>query len=264
LEKNKYVPIVINKNGNLISERKHVAKLFNAYFTEIAERLQCNFTPGVLKYCNGNHKLSASILFTPTNDDEITGIIKDLKNKQSSGLDGFSRFLIKKCYVYLIKPLTFLTNLSLSTGKFPENLKIAKTKPLFKKGAPNEIENYRPVSLVSTFSKILEKVVCISLINFLEKHNMFIESQHGFRKGKCTSTALVNFLEDVYKTLDNKEVCVGLFLDLSKVFDMVNHNILLQKLDTYGIRGIAHQWFASYLKNRKQLVEIDNLDVTTH
>jgi hypothetical protein len=153
--------------------------------------------------------------------------------------------------VYLIKPLTFLTNLSLSTGKFPANLKISKIKPLFKKGALNEIENYRPVSLVSTFSKILEKVVSIKLINFLEKHNMFIESQHGFRKGKSTSTALVNFLEDVYKTLDNKEACVGQFLDLSEAFDMVSLNILLQKLDTYGIRGIAHQWVASYLKNRK-------------
>jgi hypothetical protein len=92
---------------------------------------------------------------------------------------------------------------------------------------------------------------------------MFIESRHGFRKGKFTSTVVVNFLEDVYKTLVNKEVYVGLFLDLSKASDMANH-ILLQKLDTYGIRGIAHQWVASYLKNRKQLVEIDHLDTTTH
>jgi hypothetical protein len=93
---------------------------------------------------------------------------------------------------------------------------------------------------------------------------MFIESQHGFCKDKSTSTALVNFLEDMYKTLDNTDVCVGLFLDLSKASDMVNHNILLQKLDKQGIRGIAHQWFASYLKNRKQLVEMDHLDVSTH
>jgi hypothetical protein len=137
-KRKKYAPVVINKNGNLISGTKHVAKLFNAYFTEIAERLQCNFTPGVLKYSNGNQKLSASIFFTPKNDEIIT-IIKDLKNKQSSGLDGLSSFLIKKCYVYLIKPLTFLTNLSLSTEKFLENLKISKIKPLFKKGAPNEL-----------------------------------------------------------------------------------------------------------------------------
>jgi hypothetical protein len=151
----------------------------------------------VLKYSNGNQELSASIFFTPTNDDEIAAVIKGLKKKQSIGLDGLSSFLIKGCYVYLIKPLTFITNPSPSTGKFLENLKISKIKPLFKKGAPNEIEKYRPVSLISTFSKILEKVVSIRLTNFLEKHNMFIESQHGFRKGKSTRTALVNFLEDV-------------------------------------------------------------------
>jgi hypothetical protein len=110
---------------------------------------------------------------------------------------------------------------------------MSKIKPLFKKGAPNGIENYRSVSLVSTFSKILEKIVRVRLINFLGQHNIFIASQHGFCEGKSTNTALINSLEGVYKALDNKEVCVGLFLDLSKASDMVNHNILLQKLDIW-------------------------------
>jgi hypothetical protein len=210
------VPIVIYNNGSPISEPTRVAKLFNTYFTETAERLQS--TLRVHKYSNNKQKPSASIFFTPTNDGEITTIIKDLKNKQSSGLDGFSRCLIKKCYVYLIKPLTSLTNLSLTTGKFPDNLKMSKMKPLFKKSAPHEIENYRPISLVSAFSKILEKIVCIGLINFLEKHNIFIESQHSFQKGQSTNTVLISFLESVFKALDNKEVCVGLFLDLSKAW----------------------------------------------
>jgi hypothetical protein len=122
-KKKKYAPIVINKNGNLISEPKQVAKPFNAYFTEVAERLQGNCTPGLLKYSIGKQNISDSIFFTPKNYDEIT-IIKDLKSKQSCGLDEFSSFLIKKCYVYLIKPLTFITNLSLSTGKFLKKLKI--------------------------------------------------------------------------------------------------------------------------------------------
>lgn len=105
-------------------------------------------------------------------------------------------------------------------------------KPLFqKKPSANKIENYRPISFIATFSKTLEKVICIRLINFLEKHNIFLESQRSLHKGKSTSTVLVNFLEDVYKTHDNKEVCVGLFLDLIKAFDMVSHDILLQKLD---------------------------------
>jgi hypothetical protein len=118
--------------------------------------------------------------------------------------------------------------------------------------------------LVSTFPKILAKILCIRLINFLETHNIFIESHHSFSKGKSTNTALLDFLEGVYKALDNTEVCAGLFLDLSQAFDKVNHNILLQKLDTYGIRGIAQQWFASYLKNKRQQVVTDHFDETTN
>jgi Notch-like protein len=151
--------IAINSNGYVISESTQVATLFSTCFTEVVERLQCNFTPGTPEYSNTNSKVPATIFYTPTNDEEITSIIKDLKNKKSSGLDGCSSFIIKKCSTFLIKPLTFLTNLSLSTGKVPESLKISKIKPVLKKGSANEIENYRPTSLISSFSKILEKVV---------------------------------------------------------------------------------------------------------
>jgi hypothetical protein len=113
---------------------------------------------------------------------------------------GFQAFSSKNItYIYLIKPLTFLTNLLLNTGKFPDNLKISKIKPPFKEGTANDTKNYRPISLISTFSTILEKVVCIRLINSLDKHNIFLESQHSFCKGTCTCTSLVNFLEDMYK-----------------------------------------------------------------
>jgi hypothetical protein len=163
--------IVIN-NGYVVSEPTQVATLFSTYFTETVERLQCNFTPGIPEYSNTNTKVSASIFFTPTNDEEITSIIKDLKNKKSSGLDGYLSFIIKICLIFLITPLIFLTNLSLCTGKLPETLKISKIKPVLKKGSANETVNYRPASLILTFSKILEKVVYSRLINFLDKHNI--------------------------------------------------------------------------------------------
>jgi hypothetical protein len=122
----------------------------------------------------------------------------------SSGLHGFSSLFIKKSHICLIQLLTFPTNLLLNTGIFPVNLNISNIKPLFKKGAAYEIENYRSVSLISTFLKILEKVLCVRLINFLEKYNIFLESQHSFHNGRSTSTALVNLLEDVYITLGDK------------------------------------------------------------
>jgi hypothetical protein len=148
--------ITINNNGYVVSEPTQVATLFSTYFTEIVERLQCNFTPGTPEYSNTNAKVSASIFFTPTNDEEITSIIKDLKNKKSSGLDGYSSFIIKKCFIFLIKPLTFLTNLSLSTGKVPETLKISKIKPVLKKGSANKL-------------RIIDQFPCLDLFkNFIK------------------------------------------------------------------------------------------------
>jgi len=132
----RYESFAVNNNGKLISERTHVAKLLNTYFSAITEQLQCNFIPGTCKYTNSNQKLFASMFFTPSNIDGVTSLIKDLKNKKSSGSGGVLSFLINKMlYIYLIQPLTFLTNLTVSNGKFLENLKIANIKPLFKKGA---------------------------------------------------------------------------------------------------------------------------------
>lgn len=152
-----YNPIMIKNNGKLISKPTQMAMLFNSFFIEIVEKLQCNFNPRRNKHTTVNQKLSHSIFFTPTKDVEITAVIKGLKNKTSSELDGFSSCLTKKHHAYLIKPLTFLTNFSLNTGRFPENLKTSKIKPLFKNGYAYEIENYRQISLISSFSKILQK-----------------------------------------------------------------------------------------------------------
>ena len=198
-------------------------------------------------------------MVTPTDVEQIISVIKELKNTKSSELDGISSSLIKMCYIHLIKPLTFIINLSLNTGEFPELLKIAKVRPLLKKGSKYEVENYRPISMISTISRILEKIVSIRLIKFWERNNIFIECQ-----GRSTNTALNNFLECVYEMLDKGEACVGLFLDLTKAFDMVNHDRLLQKLQVYGIRGVAYQWFVSYLTNRKQLVEIEYLNTLSN
>jgi hypothetical protein len=118
--------------------------------------------------------------------------------------------------------------------------------------------------MISTFSKILEKIVSIRLIKFWERNNIFIECQHGFLTGRFTNTALNNCLESEYKMLDKGEAFVGLFLDLTKAFDMVNHDILLQILQCYDIRGVAYQWFVSYLTIRKQLVEIEYLNTVSN
>jgi hypothetical protein len=146
--------------------------------------------------------------------------------------------------------------LSLSTGYFPDQLKIAKVKPLYKRGLDTDVGNYRQVSLISVFTKIIEKIMHKRLLSFLNNSNIINNKQHGFCKGKLTNTAIAEFIERVYESMDEREISVGLFLDLSKACDLVDHDILLRKMAGMGIQGVAQKWFQSYLENREQKVEI--------
>ena len=136
-------------------------------------------------------------------------------------------------------------------------LKLAKVIPLFKKGCPLTASNYRPISLLSIFSKIIEKVIYKLLYKFLEKHEILYDLQFGFRASHSIDHALVSLTEAIKNSLDNRKFGSGIFIDLQKAFDTVNHDILLTKLEHYGIRGIALDWFKSYLMDRKQHVSVN-------
>jgi hypothetical protein len=138
--------------------------------------------------------------------------------------------------------------------------KQGKIIPLYKKGSKDDPNNYRPVQLQTAFSKILEKVMLKRLINFMEQNNILIKQQHGFRKSKSTETAIFEYIDNVTSILSTDKHAVGILCDLSKAFDSVNHSILLEKLRHYGVRGTAHNWFRSYLENRKQVVVIRDRD----
>ena len=153
--------------------------------------------------------------------------------------------------------LSVLINESFLTGIFPEQLKIAKVIPIFKKGLKTKKSNYRPISLLSNFSKIFEKVMQKRLNNFLEICEVLFCMQFGFRSGHSTDHALITLTESIKSTLDNNKFGCGIFIDLQKAFDTVNHEILLSKLEYCGIRGIALNWFQSYLSHRKQFVSVN-------
>ena len=144
------------------------------------------------------------------------------------------------------------------TGIFPNNLKIAKVLPLFKKGDQTLMENYRPISLLPCISKVFEKVVFQQLYDYFDKENLFYKSQYGFRKYHSTEHACLEFLDKVMLELDKGKTPICIFIDLSKAFDTINHDILLEKLKYYGLDNTSLNWFNSYLNNRKQVVCIND------
>ena len=156
-------------------------------------------------------------------------------------------------------PLCHLFNLSLQTGYVPDQLKSAKVVPVFKSGDKHNFTNYRPISLLSSFAKLLEKIVAHQVLGFLHKNNILFKHQYGFRKSHNTTHPIIHFLDKIYNGLNsnNPEYTLGIFLDLKKAFDTVDFDILLSKMQHYGFQGISNDWFKSYLNNRTQYVEID-------
>lgn len=190
--------------------------------------------------------------------NEVISIIKSLKNKHSSGIDDISSSLVKGISVNIADILSHIFNASLELGIFPELLKTAIVLPLFKKGCKKDVNNYRPISLLNVFSKILEKAVKARLTKFLGKINFLGSQQFGFRSNLSTEDALNKFLGSVHKSLNNDKTVAAVFVDITKAFDTVNHQILLLKLSEIGIRGTALNWFKSYLKNRYQYVKLQD------
>ena len=148
--------------------------------------------------------------------------------------------------------------MSITQGTFPEELKTAWVIPKYKGEDDQLISNYRPISVLPYFSKIFEKIVSLYIIDFFEEHNIFYDYQFGFRKNHSTSHAIIALVEKVSKALDTGKCVVGVFLDLKKAFDTVDHDILLNKLDRYGIKANILSWFRSYISNRSQYVEYNN------
>ena len=151
-----------------------------------------------------------------------------------------------------------MINTYIESGHVPDTMKLAKVIPIYKSKDKQMLNNYRPISLLPILSKIIEKVIYQRLFNFLNTNNALFSSQYGFRKNHSTINAVTELVSHVIKAMNRKENTISVFLDLSKAFDTVNHNILLRKLEFYGIRGLALQWFKNYLTGRKQYVLYNN------
>ena len=185
-----------------------------------------------------------------------------IEAKIKSGADCISTKLLKELAPMIITPLHHLINLSLETGFVPKQFKIAKVVPVFKSGDKHDYNNYRPISLLSSFSKLMEKVVARQITGFLNYHNLLYKHQYGFRANFNCSHPVMHFCEKVYDALNQKPSLTNLaiFIDLKKAFDTVDHSILIKKLEHFGIRGIPNKWFYNYLSDREQFVSVHGVD----
>jgi len=253
------------KSGDeVITDGKAISNKFNNYFVNIGKTLAEKIQPSkttFLEYMN-NPTNANSCGFELTTKYEIIKITKGLKNCDSSGFDEIPTSIVKSTIDFIAEPLAAIINSSISSGNFPDKMKVAKVCPVYKAGDKGEFTNYRPISILTTFSKIFEKIIAIRLTSFIDKNNIFSNSQFGFRKNHSAYMSLMKLYDKITQAIDNNEYCIGIFIDLSKAFDTLNHDILLKKLEFYGIRDLPNLLLKSYLMNRKQYVLFNNITST--
>ena len=237
-KKNRVVPVELNYNNETKTDKSDMAESFNEFFVGIGNMVEAKIPKGKLHFSDflGNSSPN-SIFLKPVDTDEVLSIILKLKTSKACGPNSIPSNILKVHCDSLCEPLKVILNMSLSQGIVPELLKDSEVCPIYKKNDKNKCENYRPISLLSNLSKIFERTMHTRLYEFIENSGQFYDKQFGFRKKYSTNHALLNIVEGIRENLDNKTFACGVFIDLEKAFDTVNHQILLKKLEHWNKRN---------------------------
>ena len=242
----------------LSTDDVEIANHFNKHFATIGNYLSKNMNHSNTKFKDYLDTSYPHCMYVnPTCVSEIKKILSQMQPKNSCGLDEIPMSIVKLSPDNVLLILCHIFNISLAQGKYIDEFKKAKVIPVHKKGSKTDVNNYRPISLLPVMSKILERIVYVRLYSFLNQANFFHEHQFGFRRKHSTNNALTVMIENVTKAFEERKYTLGIFLDLSKAFDTIDHNILLYKLFHYGVRGLPYEWFKSYLRNRVLQTEIN-------
>ena len=254
--KDKSISQIKDENGNQISEPNQIAQTVNKFFVNIGKKLSSTFPSTNSKLNFASNK--KSFFFKPITEYEIRRHISQMdESKSVRPCDPQIKFI--KIAKEVVSPfLSEIFNFCVTKGKYPKDLKKACVIPVFKKGERNLCGNYRPISLISPFSKIFERCILSQLNTFFSSFSILSDKQFGFKKNVSTEMALSNVYESFLSNFENKQITCAIFLDIAKAFDSVNHQLLLNKLECYGVRGLPQQLIESYLSDRSQYTIIDN------
>ena len=241
----------------VLTDPQEIANEFNNFFSNIGPSTEKSIpiNPNLKPKNFLKNRIQLDFVVAHVSNEEVLEIINNLDNS-STGPYSIPTKLLKLIPDLIFLPLCKIINNSFATGVFPDSLKISKVIPIHKDGPTDNVNNFRPISLLSIFDKIIEKLMHKRLYKFLNENNILFKNQFGFRKKYSTTHTLLEITEKIKDTIDHKQFGCGIFIDIRKAFDTVNFKILLSKLEHYGVRGVALNWFESFLSNRKQFVDI--------
>ena len=252
---------VFTVNGSKTDDKTTIAHKFNEYFANVGSSLAAKIPKSDINhrsFLKGDFK--NSFVLHETDANEIISVVKSLKPNKSVGYDNIPLDTVLLSLPYIADCLSTIINKSFYQGTVPDLLKIAKVCPIHKKGDKSDVSNYRPISILPCFSKIYEKLVHNRLVNYFDKYSVLSNNQYGFRTNYSTYMAVINMTDKISEAMDRSYYSIGVFVDLSKAFDTLDHGILLAKLAHYGIRGTEQKWFKSYLENRTQYVTFNGTE----
>ena len=247
-------------NNEIIEDPKIISSKFNKFFVNIGSSLASKIPKvdtDMLQFMQG--EFVNSMYLDSVSKEEVLKIIHKEKSNKASGWDDIDINVVKVVAEEIVSPLTEIFNQSFRQGSVPRDLKISKVIPIFKSGENDQFSNYRPVSILPVFSKLIEKLFYKRLLNYINSNNILYHGQYGFREKSSTTLALIDLIEDISTAIENNEYTVGVFIDLKKAFDTIDHNLLLRKLHFYGVRGIVFTWLESYLQDRQQYVYYNSI-----
>ena len=242
-------------NGNIVDDPETISNSFNTFFSNVGPNTEKSVpkVPHLSPTYFLKNRNQFNFIITHISEQEILDTINALQTK-GTGPASIPVDMLKLVADIIVVPLCHIINLSFSTGVFPDALKVAKVIPLHKGGSTQDFNNFRPISLLSIFDKIFEKIMHKKLYEFIVAHEILFQNQFGFQKNNSAAHSMIEISEKIKETIDNGKFGCGIFIDLKKAFDTVNHDILISKLEHYGIRGSLLKWFESYLSNRTQYV----------